>query len=116
MNAALKKYKAWRAGKQDRWLETWAQRRADGKTRFVIEGALTYGLTIVGASDAFDWIFYGAHSLSLSRLILRLLIGFPIALVWWSGAESQYWKALKKSQAKASLTSQLPPDNQRGHP
>ena len=112
MNSALKKYKAWRTRKQDRWLEYWTRIRAEGKTRFVLEGALTYGLTIVGAGDAYDWIFHGAHSLSLSGLIGRLLFGIPVALIWWSSAESQYRKALNKAQVRASLTSQSPPDRQ----
>src|SRR6185369_3184121 len=66
MKAWLKRIQARRSRREQRWLERWARIRAEGKTRFVLEGALTYGLTIVGAGDAYDWIFHGTHSLSLS--------------------------------------------------
>ena len=116
MNSSLQKFQAWRSRRkhlrEQRWLEYWTRIRAEGKTRFVLEGALTYGLTIVGAGDVYDWIFHGIHSLSLSGLIGRLLIGIPVALILWSSMESQYRKALNKAQIKASLMSQSPSGSQ----
>ena len=72
-----------------------------GKARFVFETALGFGLTMVGANDAFEYLSHGGHYISLGNLIYYLLAGIPIGLIAWSSREAKYQKTLAEVRAKA---------------
>ena len=61
MKAWLKRIQAWRSRRhqrrEQRSLERWEQIRAEGKSRFVVRTALTSGLTVVGATHAYESFF-----------------------------------------------------------
>jgi hypothetical protein len=78
MNSSLQRIKAWRSRRQRRSLERWEQIRAAGKKRFIVRTGLTYGLTVVGATDFFNHVFAGGTqpSISLIKLSVFVLFGF----------------------------------------
>lgn len=99
MKKWLKRFRAWRARSELRSLERWEQIRAKGKRRFVVNAALTYGFTVVGATHLFENLFYGPYPISLARLIYYLLVGIPIGLIGWSSMEAKYQKALREASS-----------------
>jgi len=106
MNAWLKRIQTWRSRRQRRSLQWWEQTRVKGKKRFVFEKALTYGVFVVGATDVFEYLFHGAHYLSLGHLIQHILTGSIIALVAWSGWEAEYQKALREALSSSKMLPQ----------
>ena len=113
MKKWLKRYKAWCARRELRSLERWKQIRAKGKRRFVVNTALTYGFTVVGATHFFENLFYGPYSISLARLIYYLLMGIPIGLFGWSSMEAKYQKALREASSGSKT---LPPGETKQFP
>ena len=112
MNSTFQRIKVWRSRRQLRSLQKWEQIRAEGKRWFVFRTAVTYGLTVVGMMDAYDYFFGGEHSsISLLLLIFYLLVGIFIASDAWSNREAKYQNALIEARVKASPSGQLPPDN-----
>jgi|SRR6185503_6149675 len=101
MKAWLKRIQAWRSQRQVRSLERWAQIRAEGKSRFVVRTALTYGLAVVGVLDVLEYLQYGGQYVSLFHLMYYLLTGIPLALIGWSSMESKYYKTLHEARVKA---------------
>jgi hypothetical protein len=115
MHSLLQKSQAWRSGRELRSLQRWEQERAKGKARFVFRTALTYSLTIVGATHAYESFFYGAQDpISLISLVVHLFVGFAAGTLGWSAMEDKYRAALNNALARASLGSKLPPHNKPG--
>ena len=96
MNGALQRIKAWRFRRELRSLERWEQLRVEGKTRFVVRSALTYGLVFVGMTHAVEQFFDGPHPISLYKLIFLTLFGVGMGLSAWSDMESKYKRALRE--------------------
>ena len=113
MNNSLKKFQAWRSRRQLRSLERWEQIRAEGKARFVVRTALTYGLTVVGLIHVSDQVFLdGAQpSISLFKLIVFVLVGVVGGREGWNAREAKYQKALHEARVQASASGALPPHN-----
>ena len=113
MSKWLKRIQAWRSRKEQRSLQRWEQVRAEGKAQFVRRTALTFGLTIVGATHLFDQVFLSgtnsSMSLSLLKLFFFVLFGFSMASDIWSKREAQYQNALTAARVKASPGGELPP-------
>ena len=115
MHSSLKKFQAWRSGRELRSLQRWEQERAKGQARFVFRNALTYSLTIVGATHAYESFFYGAQDpVSLIRLIPQLFVGVVAGTLGWSTMEDKYHAALNEALAQASVGSKRPPHNNPG--
>ena len=112
MNSPFQKIKARRSRRQLRSLQKWEQIRAEGKRWFVFRTAVTFSLTMVGAMDAYDYLFEGGHSsISLLKLVFYLVAGSFVASQGWSSKEAEYQNALIEARVKASPSGQLPPDN-----
>jgi hypothetical protein len=61
--------------------------------------ALTYSLTVVGVTHAYQSFFYGTRdSISLTHLILQFFIGFFLSSTGWSNREDKYRDALIKTR------------------
>jgi hypothetical protein len=114
MNSALQRIRAWRSLRERRALERWEQLRAKGKTRFVIQSALTYGFVIVGATDAIEHLFDGPQPISLFKVIFFALFGVGMGLSMWSDMESKYKDALRKARAKPLPDIQTLPQSGQG--
>ena len=112
MNNSLKKLKAWRSRRKLRSLQRWEQIRTKGKARFVSQSALTFSLTIVGATDVIDNIFGdGQYSISLFYIISYLLVGIVGGVDGWNTMEGKYKNALIDARVSASPSGTLPPRN-----
>jgi|ERR1044072_2298452 len=111
MNRSLERIKVWRSLRKRRSLERWEQIRAAGKKRFVVRTGLTYGLTVVGATDFFNHVFVDATqpSISVVKLIVFVLFGFYIGSDAWSNREAEYQKALGEARATALQDSKTSP-------
>ena len=109
MDNPLKKYQAWRSQREQRELERWAEVRADGKVRFVINSSLTLAFTMYGVFDVLDRIVGGAqHPISLRKIIFYLLIGVPAALIGWTNMEVKYKRALYEARLPALFSGDRP--------
>ncbi|HET6979063.1 MAG TPA: hypothetical protein VFI24_22205 [Pyrinomonadaceae bacterium] len=98
MTTRLEKIEARRIRKEQQALEQWQQVRTKGKLRFVIETAMTWGLTMTGVFDVIEYFLQGKHSLSLSAFCFYLLIGIGSGFGGWSSMEGKYQKALNKGR------------------
>jgi len=112
MNNPLKKFQVWRSQREQRELERWARVRAQGKVRFVVNAALTFGLTVCGLMDVSDRIFDAAqHSISLWKVVYYVLAGILVALIGWSNMEAKYQHALHEARLPALSSGDLPPND-----
>ena len=115
MHSLLQKSQARRSRRKLRSLQRWEHERAKGKARFVFRTALTYSLTIVGATHAYESFFYGAQDpISLISLIPHLFVGVVAGTVGWSTMEDKYRAALNEALTQASVGSKLPPHSNPG--
>ena len=115
MHSSLKKFQAWRSRRKLRSLERWEQIRAKGQARFVFKTALTYSLTVVGATHAYESFFHGTQdSIPLPHLILQFFVGLLVASSGWSNREDKYRDALIEAPAQASFGIKPPPHNKPG--
>ena len=118
MNGSVKTIQAWRSRRhqrsEQRSLEWWERQRADGKTRFVIRSALTYGLTIVGLTDIVGRLFSSTEPFLLAKGVFFTLVGVLMGLSTWSDMEAKYKKALNEARAKALPDSQTPRQSGQG--
>jgi hypothetical protein len=114
MNSSLSRIQAWRSRRvqrrHQRSLEWWERERANGKTRFVIRSALTYGLTIVAVSDIVGHLFHNAQPLAWGKGVFFTLFGVLMASSTWSDMESKYKKALNEG-LQAPPSGKTPPPN-----
>jgi len=105
MKGSLKGIQAWRSRRvqrrHQRSLEWWERERANGKTRFVIRSALTYGLTIVAVTDIVGHLFHNTQPLALAKGVFFTFFGVLMGLSTWSDMESKYKKALNEARSKA---------------
>jgi len=102
MNNSLRRIQAWRSRREQRSLERWEEIRAEGKARFVFRTSLTFGLTMVGATDFFDRIFdIDPHTITLGKVVYYVLAGIPIALIGWSNMEAKFQHALHEARVPA---------------
>jgi hypothetical protein len=77
--------------------------------------ALTYSLTVVGLTHAYQSFFYGTRdSISLTHLILQFFIGFLLTSTGWSNREDKYRDAIIKVRAQASFGVKPLPHNNPG--
>ena len=98
-----------RLRRKQRSLESWERKRAQGKTRFVVETALTASFTVVGGSHAIDHLFFdGTYSISLVTIAFFALFGLCVAPSTWSKMEAKYEDALREARAKALRESKNP--------
>ena len=99
--------------RERRSLERWEQIRAEGQARFILRSALTFSLTMIGASDVFDHIFYGGarSSTFLSGATFYLVGGIFVGVFGWSSMEAKYKNALIEATLKASPSGNLPPQD-----
>ena len=105
----LTKYEAWNLRREQRSLERWAQIRVEGKPRFVVTTALTYGLSVVGVTDVvYRILSVGEHAIS-RNIIFYVLGGIAVGFVGWSSMESKYQKALHKARRSKLSSGELPP-------
>lgn len=110
MNNSLKKSETQPSPKQLRSLQQWEQIRAKGKARFIIQSALTSGLTMIGVTDVVDHVLGNGHySISLSWMIGYLLVGFVGAFAGWNGMEATYKNALIEARVNAAPSGALAP-------
>ncbi len=104
MKAWLKRIQVWRSyrhhRKEQRALELWERQRADGKKRFVIRSALTYGLMMVGIVDVSNH-FGGSQSPLWLAVVFWPVAGIFIGFYEWSYWERKYQKALNEAHLKA---------------
>jgi len=115
MRSSLKNFQAWRSRRKLRSLQQWEQIRAKGQTRFVFRTALTYSLTLVGGTHAYESFFYGTQDpISLTHLILQFFIGFLVASSGWSNREGKYRDALIEARAQGSFAVKPLPHNNPG--
>jgi hypothetical protein len=118
MKGSLKKVQAWRCvrhqRREQRSLEWWERERANGKTRFVIRSALTYGLTTAGVSDLIQRVVFGEANSLLFNLISFMVAGIVMGSTTWSTMDAKYDDALRKGCAKALPDSQTPPQSDQG--
>jgi hypothetical protein len=100
--------KTWRSQRELRSLQWWEQKRAKGRSQFILRTALTFGLTMTATFDIFEHVFYGgAHSdRLLFRFISYLFNGIIMGFFGWRSWEGKYQKALLKARAGA-----MPGDN-----
>jgi hypothetical protein len=109
MNTSLQRIKAWRSRRKLRSLQQWEQIRAKGKEWFVFRTALTFSLTVVGATHALDSFIDGIQSpISLSKLIFYLVGGIVAGIIGWNDMEDRYQTALNEARVKASPSGALP--------
>lgn len=108
MNNSLKKFQAWRSRRQLRSLQRWEQIRAKGKARGVLQSALTYSITMIGAIDVYQHLFGTQGSISLEKTIFYLLVGIVIGFDNWNTMEGKYKNALIDARVKASPSGELP--------
>jgi hypothetical protein len=73
----------------------------EGKRWFVFRTALTYGVTVAGATHLWHHLVYGASSIPVGKFIFFALVGIYIASDEWSTMESKYQNVLLEAQAKA---------------
>lgn len=112
MNTSLQRIKAWRSRRKLRSLQPWEQIRAKGKEWFFFRTALTFSLTVVGATHAFDSFIDGIQSpISLPKLIFYFVGGIVLGVIGWNEMEFSYQTALNEARAKASPSGALPPHN-----
>lgn len=115
MNNPLTKIQAWRSRQQLRSLERWERIRAEGKAKFVRRTALTYGLTVVGATHLVDQMFFGGHESTVAFTLFKLILFVPFSSIAasdaWSTREAKYQDALSKASVKGSPGGALPPQN-----
>ena len=115
MSNSLQKFQAWtfrrQQSKELRKLERWKKIRAEGQAHFVFRTALTYSLTMIGASDVVDHVFFGGgrSATFLSGAVFYLVSGIFIGSFGWWSMEAKYKKALIEASLKASLSGTLPP-------
>jgi len=83
--------------RERRSLERWHEVRAKGKPRFVLESAATWGFTLVGVMNVYDYVTVGSHSASLSELGFYLVAGLVAGAISWFSMERKYQKALNES-------------------
>jgi len=82
-------------------LELWERQRADGKKRFVIRSALTYGLRMIGVVDVNNHIFGGSQSDLCLAAVFWPVYGVCMGFYEWSYWEGKYQKALNEAHLKA---------------
>ena len=118
MKGSLKRIQAWRSRRvqrrHQRSLEWWERERANGKTRFVIRSALTYGLTIVGLTDVFGHLFSSTEPFLVAKGVFFTLFGIGMGLSEWSDMESKYKDALRKARTNPLPDSQSLPQPGQG--
>jgi hypothetical protein len=74
----------------------------------VVESALTYSLTMVGAMNVYEHVFEsGPHSISLFRIIFYLLLGLVCGPSGWDTRERKYKNALINARVNASPSGTL---------
>ena len=105
----LTKFEAWKSRREQRSLERWAQIRVEGKPRFVVTTALTYGLSMFGLFDVIYRLVGAQNPLSLRFIIYMILAGIVVGVAGWSSMESKYQKALHKPPASKLSSGELPP-------
>ena len=114
MNSALQKIRGWRSLRERRALQRWEQIRTEGKTRFVIQSALNYGVVFVGLSHAIGSLFGDPEPDSLVRIIVLGLFGYGMGLSGWSDMESKYKRALTEGLQAPPPGKTLPGDQSSG--
>ena len=94
-------------------LQKWEKIRAKGKTRFVVQTAFVWGLTVAGMTHAFNTIFLNdPNYLSLGRVIFTVLGGSVFGLMVWREGEKEYQKALREIRVKAVAANSSPSESQ----
>ena len=114
MNSSLQRVKPVRSRrlKEQRLLQRWEQIRARGKTRFVFETALIWGVTFTGMTDALVHLLTDAtHSITLFMGIGSLFGGILLGWSAWSDMESKYKTARMEARVSAAPSGSLPPNN-----
>ena len=72
----------------------------------MFESALTFSLTVVGATDVYDHLFWSTqHSISLFTLIWYLITGIACGFAGWSNMEGKYENALIEARLNAASQS-----------
>ena len=100
MKAWLKRIQVWRSRrhhrKEQRSLEWWERQRANGKKRFVIRTALTYGLTMIGVVGVNNHFFGGSQSDLCLAAVFWPIAGICMGFDAWAHWERKYQKALNE--------------------
>src|SRR5262245_59921880 len=96
MTALVKRYHDLRSRRQQRSLERWAQIRAKGKARLVLQQALTWTVVMSVVRDVTDQIVDGSSQVFSLRfhLIAYSLSGVFIGLFAWWSQEGKYKNAM----------------------
>jgi len=103
MKRILTIIQGWRHRRERRSLERWEQIRAEGKKRFVVRTALTFGVLMVAWTDVTNVLLFNEikPAISVVKLIFNVLIGFFIGSSAWKDREAKYQKALRETRARA---------------
>jgi hypothetical protein len=103
MNNSPSKLQAWRSRRKLRSLKQWEKIRTKGKARYVIQSAVTWGLSMVGLMDVYEHLFgSGQSSISLIWIIGYVGMGFIGAFSGWDTMEGKYQNALIDARVNAA--------------
>jgi hypothetical protein len=113
MKRILTIIQAWRQRRERRSLERWEQIRAEGKKRFVVRTALTFGVLMVAWTDVVNVLLFAEikPAISILKLIFSVLLGFFVGSSAWTDREAKYQKALRETRATALPDSTKLPTN-----
>ncbi len=99
MKRWMSKIETWHVLSNQRDLERWARIRTDGRTLYIINGALSFGLYIIVMNDI------SGGGFGVPVVLSAHLIGAVVAWFAWRNIEKKYQRALLKAQRKAPATS-----------
>ena len=113
MKRILTIIQGWRHRRKRRSLERWEQIRAEGKKRFVVRTALTYGVLLVAWTDLVNVLLFAGikPAISIFKLIFFVLFGYFVGSSTWTEREAKYQKALQETRATALPDSTKLPTN-----
>lgn len=90
------KFKGWRSRRGN--LEYLARVKAEGPTRFILQGTMLYGLISMMSYDLFG------TGIGMERAVIAHLSGALISWWGWHDIENRYQSALNEARQKAVMT------------